>query len=366
MAAQELTLRQLNRATLVRQMLLERTPLGVAHAVNRLVGLQAQQAMAPFVGLWSRVEGFDREDLKEVIRGRLVVKATFLRATLHLSLESDLRNFRFTLQPMLSAASRSINDGRAEGLDAGPLVDAARDFLASGPKTFAQISEMLIQLKPEVDAGAMRYAVRTHLPMVQVPTNAEWMYPGNPQFTTAAAWLEEPFSQTDHLKELWFRYLAAFGPASMTDFQRWSAVSLKGRIEEFRSDLIVYRDGRRELFDLPQAVIPPEDCPVPVRFLPEYDNLLLSHDKRTRVIADEYRSRVFLPGLRVRSTFLVDGFVAGVWKVEKAQSSTTLLLEPFALMPEAQRRSLEAEGERLVRFIAPHSSTHNVRFTDLR
>lgn len=362
MATTMLSLRQLNRATLDRQMLLERSTLPWGDAVSRLVGLQAQQAMAPFVGLWSRVEGFRREALAEALQERQIVKATFLRATLHLCLESDYRNFRSTLQSMLSAASESINEGRAQGLDPEPLVEAARSFLAGGPRTFAEISKMLVELMPGVDPGAMRYAVRTHLPLVQVPTESEWSFPGNPRFIPADSWLTEAVGEGDRLKELLLRYLAAFGPASVSDFQTWSSVPLKERIDEFRAELKEYRDGRRELFDLPEAVIADADTPAPVRYLPEYDNLLLSHQRRTRVIADEHRSRVYLPGLRVRSTFLIDGFVAGAWKAEAKRSLATLVLEPFVPLSGAERLELEEEGGRLLRFVHPGASTHSVTF----
>lgn len=365
MPATVLTLRQLNRATLCRQMLLERRTVEAAKAVAQLVGLQAQQAMAPFVGLWSRVEGFGREDLAGAIGDRRVVKATFVRATLHLCAEDDFRGFRSTLQPMLSAASQSIKQPRAQGLDVQPLVEAAREFFGERPKTFAELSAMLTELMPGVDVGAMRYAVRTHLPLIQVPIEGGWSYPGNPKFTPAESWLEGEIAVGDRLKDLLLRYLAAFGPASVTDFQTWSGLRLKERIDDFRPDLAVYRDEtRRELFDLPEAEIPEPDRTAPVRFLPEYDNLLLSHQKRTRVIADELRSRVYLPGLRVRSTFLVDGFVAGAWKVELSKSSATLVIEPFQTLSAPDSENLSQEAERLVRFIAPAARSHNVVFDD--
>jgi hypothetical protein len=132
-----------------------------------------------------------------------------------------------------------------------------------------------------------------------------------------------------------------------------------------KPELRVFRDeGRRELFDLPDAPMPPEDAPAPERFLPEYDNLLLSHQKRTRVIADEYRSRVYLPGLRVRSTILVDGFVRGAWKVEKAKKDATLVIEPFDTLPRQNRAALTDEAERLVRFLEPEAKSYAVRFAE--
>jgi Winged helix DNA-binding domain len=168
-------------------------------------------------------------------------------------------------------------------------------------------------LKPEMDVGAMRYGVRTHLPLVQVPISSGWSYPGNPKFTLAEHWLNRPIPTEAHLKTLILRYLAAFGPASATDIQTWSGLpKLKDVMETLKPELIMYRDEqKRELFDLPDLPLLDADIPAPERFLPEFDNILLSHQKRTRIVADVYRSKVYLPGLRVAATFLVDGFVQG-------------------------------------------------------
>ena len=167
----------------------------------------------------------------------------------------------------------------------------------------------------------MRYTVRTHLPLVQVPTNTRWSFPGNPRFTLAEDWLGVRLPTATHLPELVERYLRAFGPASVKDMQTWSY--LDGLQDVFaQMDLTRYRDARgRELFDVPGLEIELEDASAPVRFLPEFDNLLLAHQDRTRVVAQQHRKRVFLPGLRVAATVLVDGFVAGVWTTELVEAS---------------------------------------------
>jgi hypothetical protein len=146
--------------------------------------------------------------------------------------------------------------------------------------------------------------------------------------------------------------------------QTWSGLpKLKDVFEELRPELRAYRDERRrELFDLPDRPLPGADAPAPARFLPEFDNLLLSHTNRTRVIADEHRSKVYLPGLRVAATILVDGFVAGVWKIEKTKTSATLVIEPFARLSKRDRTALAEEGERLVRFVDEDAKTFDVRF----
>ncbi|MEE8524811.1 MAG: winged helix DNA-binding domain-containing protein [Thermoanaerobaculia bacterium] len=357
-----LSLRQLNRATLARQMLLERQASPAAAAVERLAGLQAQQARPPYVGLWTRLRDFGRDDLAELIDRRAVVKATWVRATLHLCTADDYLRLRSALQPMLTKAWSGIAKRRGTDFDLEEVLTTGRRFIDEQPRTFAEISAMLTELLPSFDVGAMRYAIRTHLPMVQVPSDNPWSYSNKPAFTLAESWLGRPMAPEDGLRELVMRYLTAFGPASVTDMQTWSGLpKLKDVFAELRPELRTYQDGRRELFDLPDRQLPGEDVPVPVRFLPEFDNLLLAHDKRQRVIADEHRSKVFLPGLRVRATFLVDGFVAGGWKIEKAGKTATLVIEPFASLARRDQIALVEEGERLVRFAEPKAKSFAVR-----
>ncbi|MEZ4668659.1 MAG: winged helix DNA-binding domain-containing protein [Anaerolineae bacterium] len=360
-----LTLRELNRATLARQMLLNRETLPAPTAIERLVGMQAQMALPPFVGLWTRLTDFQREYLAAPIEQHSVVKATLMRATLHLFTAGDYVRFRSTLQPALSGASEAIVSKRG-AIDTAAILDAAREFISEQPRTFAEISDMLSARWPDTDVGSMRYTVRTHIALVQVPMSSGWSYSSKPAFTLAESWLGQSVSSAIHFKELVFRYLAAFGPASVTDLQTWSGLpKLKEAVEALKPDLVVYPDdGRRELFDMPDAVIPAADTPAPPRFLPEFDNLLLSHSKRTRVIADEHRSKVYLPGLRVAATILIDGFVAGVWKATTAKKVATLTIEPFAPLPKVERQALIEEGERLVRFIEAEAKSYVVRLLD--
>lgn len=363
-----LSLRDLNRATLARQMLLERADAPVPEAVERLVGLQAQAPAGPYVGLWARLAGFDRDDLAGPIAERAVVKATLMRSTLHLATAGDYPWLRRAVHPALAAAAQDIASRRGgEGaFDVDEILAAGRRFFEE-PHTYAELSAMLTERRPGVDVGSMRYTVRTHVPLVQVPTDTRWSYPGQPRFTLAEAWLgrDVPLDGGDpdeDLRRLLTRYLAAFGPATVTDLQTWSGLGkLKDRIAPLRSELAVFRDeSRRELLDLPDAPRPGGDAPAPVRFLPEYDNVLLSHQKRTRIVADEHRKRVFLPGLRVSPTVLVDGFVAGTWKVDKAKGAATLVVEPFAKPDRATRAALVEEAEALVRFVDPGAKAHAV------
>jgi Winged helix DNA-binding domain len=363
MADRILKLRDLNRTTLARQMLLQREPLPVPAAIERLAGLQAQLSLPPYVGLWTRLRDFSRESLASLIEDRQVIKATLMRATLHLFTAADYVGFRTTLQPVLDQAGAAIAKRRGGDFDRDKLLAAARRFIGEKPRTFAEISDMVSELMPGQDVGALRYTVRTNIPLVQVPITGGWSYSNRPEFTLAESWIGRPISLKENLRDLIFRYLAAFGPASVTDAQAWLGLKLKDAFEKLRPELRTYRDdGRRELFDLPDLPLTEGDQPAPVRFLPEFDNLLLSHSNRTRVIADEYRSQVYLPGLRVAATILVDGFVRGAWKIEKAKNAATLVIEPFGALTKKEREALSEEGERLVRFIEAKARSFEVRF----
>jgi Winged helix DNA-binding domain len=355
--------RDLNRTILARQMLLQRESLPVPAAIERLAGLQAQLSLPPYVGLWTRLHDFKRESLSGLIENRQVIKATLMRATLHLFTAADYVKFRMTLQQVLDQAGAAIAKRRGGDFDRDKLLEAARRFIGEKPRTFAEISDMATRLMPGQDVGAMRYTVRTQIPLIQVPITGGWSYSNRPEFILAESWLGRPVSPKDNLRELILRYLAAFGPASVTDAQTWLGLKLKDAFEKLRPELRTYRDdGRRELFDLPDLALTDGDQPAPARFLPEFDNLLLSHSNRARVIADEYRSRVYLPGLRVAATILVDGFVRGAWKIEKTKTAATLVIEPFDTLTKKDRAALSEEGERLVRFIEANARSFEVRF----
>ena len=364
MADRVLTLRELNRATLARQLLLQRAQTSVPEAIERLVGLQAQQAAPPYVGLWTRVQSFRRDDLATLIENRSVVKATLMRSTLHLFTAADYLRLRATLQPVLTSAWEAIFKELKGNFDLDKLLDVARPYIAEEPRSFADITTKLLDAMPGFEAGALRYGVRTHLPLIQVPIRKQWSYPGNPQFTLAESWLGTPIPTQADMRMLTLRYLAAFGPARVTDMQTWSGLpKLKQNFEALRSELVTYRDEQGvELFDLPTIELPPAETPAPARFLPEFDNVLLSHSNRTRVVADAYKSKVYLPGLRVAATVLVDGFVAGVWRVEKTKGDAALTVEPFVPLDAATRQDLQEEGETLVRFLEGDAKRFEVRF----
>lgn len=364
MSEATLSLKALNRATLARQMLLRRTDVSSKQAIKQLVGLQAQAPMSPYVGLWSRVEGFQRNGLAQLLETGEVIKATTMRATLHLITSADYAYFRETLQPVLTASWHSITKRKAQDLDMGRILSLAKPYFQESPRSFEELSQFLSNAFPDLDVGALRYTVRMHLPMVQVPVSEGWSYPAKPKFALATDWVHEPFNTKYDLNTLIYRYLAAFGPATIMDMQTWLGMSkLKPYFEALRSQLLSFRDeNRRELFDLPNAPRPDMEIEAPIRFLPEYDNLLLSHQLRTRVIPEVYRPKVFLEALRVRATFLIDGFVQGAWKLETQQKEAVLVLEPFVSLSHLEKERLAEEALKLLHFLMPEAKAYHLKF----
>jgi hypothetical protein len=347
-----LTTRQLNRATLARQLLLAREPIGAVEAIGRLGGLQAQEAAPPFIGLWTRLAGFEREHLLTALRGREIVRATLMRATLHLVGADDYVSFRPALQPVMERAARALG-ARAAGLEPERVLPAARALLLEGPRGFNELRRLLQEQFPAVNDRALGYTVRTHVPLVMLPTDARWGFPPVADFTLADTWLGRAVPADGSVEAVVLRYLAAFGPASAADAQTWSGLQrLAPVLDGLRPQLVVFKGetGRRELFDLPDAPRPGEDAPAPARLLPEFDNLVLAHADRTRLLADEYRGALVTKNLRVRASFLWDGMVAGTWEIERKRAAATLVMTPFQALPARALEALTAEAEALLRF----------------
>jgi hypothetical protein len=365
--AETLTVRQLGRATLARQLLLERAAITPVKAIEALVAIQAQLARPPYIALWTRLAGFRREALTAAITKRQLVRATLLRGTLHLLAAKDYAALRPLFQPMLDAGITGVLKERASGLDVAGLVGDVRAFLGDGARTFEDIRDHLVALRPGSDERAMGYAVRLSLPLVQVPeAGCDWGYPGTSAFAVAERWLGAPIAGGADAAALVVRYLAAFGPATAADAQRWSGLAdLRPAFEALRPKLRTFRDERgRELFDLPGAPRPDADTPAPVRFLPDFDNLVLGHDDRRRVIDDEHRKAIATANLQIKPTFLVDGRVAGSWKITATAKLATLALTPFVAIAKAARRDLEAEGETLLGFVEPGVARRAITFAD--
>ncbi len=354
MTERVLTLRELNRATLARQMLLERASLPALDALERLAGLQAQLPNPPYIGLWTRLQSFQLSNLTSLLEQRQAVRATMMRSTLHLMSSDDYVFLRPALQPALTRAMYAFFGEQGKKLDVDPLITAARAYVLEKPRTFTEIRARLAELFPGIDPALLAYAVRTHLPLVQIPPAGTWNFGGSPAHALAEAWLGRPLADpSEGLRRLVLRYLAAFGPATVKDIQAWSGLTrLKGVIEELKPQLCTFRDEQgNELLDLPDSPLPAPNASAPPRFLPEFDNLVLSHADRRRFVPDEYRTSVFLSVGRVRATFLVDGFVRGTWKIERTREVARLVIEPFEPLPGEIRDELVEEGERLVRFV---------------
>jgi hypothetical protein len=360
-----LTRAGLNRATLARQMLLAREKIAVPRAVERLAGLQAQLARPPFIGLWSRVQGFRAEDLARAVHDRKVVRATLMRGTLHLMSTKDFLDLRPALQPLLSEAFQGVMKERAAKIDLDRVTKAARACLDEQPRTFEDLRGVLAEAWPDLDARALGYAVRMHLPLVQVPTDTAWAWPGAACFAPAESWIGRKMGKGGGATALVLRYLGAFGPASVRDAQTWSGMrSLADAFAALRPKLKVFHDEKgRELFDLPKAPRPPASAPAPVRFLPDYDNLVLGHADRTRVVPDAHRARLATRNLQVPATFLVDGFVAGSWRIERARTAAALVATPFEPLSRKAKADLTAEGTALLRFAESDARSAEVRFS---
>lgn len=363
--ADTLTLGRLNRATLARQLLLARRPVSVVEAVERLGGMQAQEAKPPFLGLWARVEGFRREDLVEALHERRVVRALLMRGTLHLMSAADFAAVREALAPVMTAALNA-RTAIVKGLDLDTVLPAARRLLSEEPRAFKELRALLAEEFPQASDRGLGYAARTQLPLVMVPTGDRWAFPAASKFALAERWLDEPLSRDGEPEALVLRHLAAFGPATAADVQTWSGLrALKPVLEELRPQLRAFADERgRELFDLPGAPRPDEDVPAPARFLPEFDNLVLAHADRSRLLADEHRGRATTKNLRVRATFLWDGMVRGTWTTERKKDTATLVISPFEKLPRRAVEELGAEGEALLRFVEEDAGTFDVRVAD--
>jgi hypothetical protein len=340
------SLRELNRATLARQMLLAREKVPATRAIERLVGVQAQWPKPPFIGLWSRVTGFEREQLAKLYQQRKLVRATTMRCTLHTMSAADYRTFRPPLQSVLTRAMTSVLRDRMKAIDVPKLVQAARDHFGAAPCTFGELRAALARRFPKADERAMGYIARTQLPLVMVPTGDRWSFPADSQFTLADDWLDATIASGEaEPDELVLRYLAAYGPATIADAQSWLGFAgLRPVFDRLRDRLITLEDERgREHFDLPKAPRPKADMPAPVRLLPEFDGVVVSRND-ARVVPEKHRKKVFLSGLRVAPVFLVDGFAAGTWKHDKGK----IALAPFEPLQRQIREQVEAEADALL------------------
>lgn len=405
MTGDVLSPRELGRATLARQLLLDRSEgegeRRVVSALGALAGLQGQAPDAPYVALWSRLRAFRPEELATELLARRAVRIPLMRGTVHLVTAADAARIRPLVQTVLERAFASQQFARnIAGVDRERLLSFAREITGERPLTRVELADVLVSRWPGVDATSLVYAVTFLMPAVQTPPRGIWGASGPPVWTPLEHWLAGiPPAREDsgapapsaageaegtpvrarELDNLFLRFLSAFGPASIRDAQTWSGLTrlteVAGRL---RPVLRVFRDEEGcELFDLPDAPRPDAETPAPPRFLGEYDNILLSYADRRRV-NPENRRVPLLPGNGAKKgTVLVDGAFAGTWALARPQAASrarhgadiaddhgaVVGVELFRAATSSQRQELEEEAMRLLTFLVPGAGNRTVQLT---
>jgi hypothetical protein len=355
-----LSQRALNRALLARQHLLRRRKASAADEIEHLVGMQAQVPNSPYVGLWTRLEGFQPDELADLINTRRAVRLGLMRNTIHLVTARDALAQRPLYQSLFERAWQTTHFGRnLVGIDIRAVIAKANALMDEKPRTFSELGVLLHQHWPDRDATSLAYAIRYLVPIVQVPPRGIWGKSAQPTWTSTDLWLGRPPKTKPSIDKLIPRYLAAFGPASVADMSSWSGLTgLRAVVDRLRPQLRTFRDeGGRELFDIPDGPLPDSKTPAPPRFLPEFDNLLIGHHDRTRVIDHAYRYVIFI------GTLLVDGFVQGTWVIKRQRDTATLTIEPLRRLSATDRKAVVEEGERLLDFAASEATRRDVRIT---
>jgi Winged helix DNA-binding domain len=361
-----LTARALNRALLERQGLLERLRIPALEMIERLVGMQAQVPENPYVALWSRIERFRPEELSDLIAGRRAVRAGLMRSTLHLVSAQDCLAIHPLTLPVLAKTFRSPFAPRLNGAPVEAVVAAGLELLAERPRTRAELSEHLAKRWPEADPLSLAYAVTLHAPLVQATPRGLWGETGQATWAPAEQWLDAEIEPRPSVDALVLRYLAAFGPASVADIRTWSGLTgLREVVARLRPELRSFRDENgKELLDVADGRFADPDVPAPVRFLPEYDNLLLSHADRSRVLCGLGPGLPYPTGKWI-GQLLLDGFFRSYWQITKEDGVATLTIDRFMPAPGDPADAIDeitAEGERLLAFVAPEAGERRVRF----
>ncbi|ATE54888.1 MULTISPECIES: winged helix DNA-binding domain-containing protein [Actinosynnema] len=345
-----LTTRELNRATLARQLLLERADLDAWGAVSHLCGMQAQEPQEPFTGLWSRLRDFAPASLDDLVTGRRAVRVHLMRRTVHLVTSEDVLAWRSRHADMLRQKVLGVYRADLAGVDLDELAAAGREALAGEPRSAAEVVRALAGRWPSVAARALgEMVIAALVPVAQTPPRGLWRARGGVRNALLADWLgrePDPLDADDPVgRELVRRYLAAHGPASSGDLRMWSGLAgLPAAVAAVREELVSFRDERgRELLDLPGAPRPDGDVPAPVRYLPAFDNAILGYQDRSRIIDDAHKG-LSVAGERV---VLVDGRVTATWRV----AEDVVRVAPLRELTGAEVDEVVAEGERLAGFL---------------
>jgi hypothetical protein len=332
--------------------------------VEHLVGLQAQASLPPYHGLWSRLENFDPHELGRMLTDREVVRLTLMRATVHLATVSDALLLRPLVQLVVERNHNGAFGRRMGGADPAALAAAVRELLADGPLTGRELGTLVVERGIGEDVQAIGNAARVYVPLVQVPPRGVWGAGGQAKYATIESWTGRELEAEPSIDEVVLRYLKAFGPASVMDMQSWSGLTkLKEVFERLRPMLVSFRDERgKELFDVPDAPRPDADVPAPVRFLGEYDNALLGHADRRRIIPEDFPWTAMLEEGRFVSNLLVDGMVRATWRIDRDDKRrATLVIRPFGKFSKAERDDVAAEAQRMVDFTAYDAEARDIR-----
>lgn len=359
MTADVLTARALGRATLARQLLLARADLSVADVLERLVGMQAQAPEAPYFGLWARLARFAPDDLAGLLADRGAVRIVLMRSTIHLVTAADCRWLRPVLQPVQDRLLEGGYGPALAGVDLAAVADAGRALVEAEPLTLQDVGARLAERWPDTDPSALGIAVRGRVPLVQVPPRGLWGRGGQARHTSAEAWLGGPLDPDPDPERLVLRHLAAFGPATAGDVQKWSGLTgLAEVVGRLRSRLRTFRDDAgRELFDLPDAPRPDPGVPVPTTYLGPFDSMLMSYVDGSRIVDPAHRSRIMTVNGLFPGTVLLDGRVRGQWRLDRRRAKGTtnarLTITPFDGLNADEEAALAEEGARLLAFAAP-------------
>lgn len=355
--------RALNRATLARQMLMRREDRPIVETVERLGGLQSQSTHSWYIGLWDRLDSFDPNQVAALIESRELVRSGVQRSTIHLLSAADCLAWRPLHDSVVSGPLGSRKADLA-GLDLEEVCAEATAILEAEPLTAAELGRRLGAKWPERDPSALASVARFKLALIQVPPRGVWGKTGQAKHSTAQHWLGRQLAGEPSADDLVLRYLGAFGPASVIDAQAWSGVTRLGAVfERLRPRLETFTDEQgKELFDLPDAPRPDPETSAPLRFLYDFDNLLISHADRSRFLA-RGKNLLELWGRHkgVPGSVLIDGTVEATWTFARQKKEVALEVLPYRRLGKATRSELEAEGDRLLAFYFPDSASREVR-----